>query len=89
MKYKDIYILRQVINNGIIYFGKDKTINKKRTAEFFCPYCSEAWRTQVHLVKAGYTKSCGCWQAGLASMIVKHGKDNVIQFTKDFKGRIK
>jgi len=56
---KGAYRLFEEVNNGIRYFGKIKTVNKKETAEFIC-HCGEAFRSTLPPILSGRRKSCGC-----------------------------
>ena len=53
------YRLLEEVNNGILFFGKVGTRNKKETAEFIC-HCGESFRSVLSLIANGKTKNCGC-----------------------------
>ena len=54
------YKLLEDVNNGILFFGKVRTANKKTTAEFICPACDEAFHSVLSPILSGSKKHCGC-----------------------------
>ena len=53
------YRLFDEIANGVLFFGKSRTNNKKTTAEFICR-CGEAFRSELAPILSGKVKTCGC-----------------------------
>lgn len=58
--YAHIYKIGDVVENDVKYFGKEKIVNKHRTAMFICPRCNELWRVAISSIANSRTKSCGC-----------------------------
>lgn len=55
------YKLLQTINNGIKYYGQERTEKGGDiSAMFICPKCNNLWRSRISNVVRGGTKSCGC-----------------------------